>query len=91
MCFHHQWKSITQAFSVEPKEWRQPDRVMHVATNISSPLRVLGMIPDSWVIWGNLGVDIWDVPEVLVGKHPFGHILAELHRLFSDVLEEGVA
>jgi hypothetical protein len=49
------------------------------------------MIPDSWVIWGKLGVDIWDVPEVLAGKHPFGHVLAEFHHLFSDVSEEGIA
>ncbi len=62
-----------------------------VASNISSCLGILRMIPDSWVIWGNLGVDIWDVPEVLAGKHHFGHVLAEFHHLFSDVLEEGVA
>ena len=64
---------------------------MHVATNISSCLGVLRMILDFCVIWGNSGVDIWDVPEVLAVKHPFGHVLAEIHHLFSDVLEEGVA
>jgi hypothetical protein len=64
---------------------------MHVATNISSCLGVLRMILDFCVIWGNSGVDIWDVPEVLAGKHPFGHVLAEFHHLFSDVSEEGVA
>jgi hypothetical protein len=64
---------------------------MCVATNISSCLSVLRISPDSWVIWGGPGVDIWDVPEVLAGKQPFGHILAEFHQLFSDVPEEDVA
>jgi hypothetical protein len=64
---------------------------MRVTTNISSCLGVFKIIPDSWVIWGNLGVYIWDVHEVLAGKHPFSHILAQFHHLFSDVLEEGVA
>ncbi len=65
--------------------------VMRVATNISSRLGILRMIPDSWVIWGNSGMDIWDVPEVLTGNHPFGHVLAEFHHLFSDISEEGIA
>ncbi len=64
---------------------------MCVATNISSRLGILSMIPDSWVTWGNPGVDICDVSEVLAGEHPFSHVLVEFHHLFSDVSEEGIA
>jgi hypothetical protein len=63
---------------------------MHVATKISSCLGVFSMIPDSWVIWGNSGVCIWDVPEILAGEHSLCHILAEFHHLFPDVAEEGL-
>ncbi len=64
---------------------------MRVATNISSCLGVFRMIPDSWVIWGNSGVGIWNVPEILAGKHSLCHILAEFHHLFPNVVEEGIA
>ena len=64
--------------------------MIRVATNISSRFGVFRMIPDSRVFWVNLCVDIWDVPQVLAGKHPFGYILAEFHCLFLYVSEESI-
>jgi hypothetical protein len=39
----------------------------------------------------NSCVDVRDVPEILARQHFLGHILAEFHYLFMNIMEKGIA
>ncbi len=76
-------KHSDSCFLAELRERRQPNLTRRVATNISSCLRIVGVVPDSWVILWDPHVYIGYVPEVLVREHSLCHVFGWIPSLVS--------